>query len=58
MELPVPLCLKLRLAVDKARHPVLVHSWRRWILATASEQSVCHSSYVDDLGWKASSIKV
>jgi hypothetical protein len=27
-------------------------------LAARAEQNVCHSSYVDDLGWKSTTIKV
>jgi len=58
VELPIPLGTKLRLAVDKARHPLLANRLWRWILASRGEKSVCHTSYVDDLGRKASSIKV
>lgn len=32
--------------------------WWRRSLATASEQSVCHSSYANDLGRKSTLIKV
>jgi hypothetical protein len=37
MELLIPLCMKLRLAFNKARHPAFAYGWRRWILAAASE---------------------
>jgi hypothetical protein len=58
VEFPIPLCLEEWLAFDKARHPALAHAWRRRILAAASEQSVCHSSYVDDMRGKSTTIKV
>jgi hypothetical protein len=58
VELPIPLSLELRLAVDEARHPLLANRlWRR-ILAARGEKSVRHTPYVDDLGRKTSSIKV
>jgi hypothetical protein len=58
VEFPIPLCLKLWLALDKAWHPLLAKRWRRRILAAASEENVSHPSYVDDVGRKSTSIKV
>jgi hypothetical protein len=58
VKFPILLCLKLWLALNKARYLLLAERWRRRILAAASEENVGHSSYVDDMRWKSTSIKV